>query len=121
MLDIPLQLVTYKVPSILARKGEVVEEQTFHPVYVTEYLVEGDLTPNEHRVYLFLLRNSPEACRRLSVDTSPSIGTSALSISDTVVRTLRTFHNRPHIAYKTMDNTQGLRDNHPSLVLGQSV
>jgi hypothetical protein len=45
MLDIPLQLVTYKVPSVSARKGKIKEEQTFHLVYVTEHLEEGDFNP----------------------------------------------------------------------------
>ena len=33
----------------------------------------------------------------------------------------RTFHNYPYITHKAMDNTQGLRNRHPSLVLGQSI
>jgi hypothetical protein len=45
MFDIPLQLVTYQVPSVSASKGKVKEEQTFHLVYVTEHLVEGDFNP----------------------------------------------------------------------------
>jgi hypothetical protein len=45
MSHIPLQLVTYSVPSISTIKGKVTEEQTFHLVYVTEHLVEGDFNP----------------------------------------------------------------------------
>jgi hypothetical protein len=45
MLDIPLQLVTYKVPSVSASRGNLNEEQTFHLVYVAEHPVEGDFNP----------------------------------------------------------------------------
>ena len=37
------------------------------------------------------------------------------------MQTLRTFHNYLHVTYKTMDNTQGLCDSHPGLILGQSI
>ena len=33
----------------------------------------------------------------------------------------RTFHNYLHITYKAVDDTQGLCNSHPSLVLGQSI
>lgn len=45
ILDIPLQLVTYKVPSTSASKGDL-KEHTFHLVYVAEHLVEGDFKPD---------------------------------------------------------------------------
>ena len=34
---------------------------------------------------------------------------------------IRTFHGYLHVTYKTVNNTQGLCDCHPSLVLGQPV
>jgi hypothetical protein len=37
------------------------------------------------------------------------------------MKAFRTFHNHLHISDKTMDHTQGLRNNHPSLILGQSI
>ena len=39
----------------------------------------------------------------------------------TIMQGFRTFHNYLYITHKAMDNTQGLHNRHPSLVLGQSI
>ena len=38
-----------------------------------------------------------------------------------IIELLRTFHNHLYIAHETMNDTQGLCNSHPRLILGQSI
>jgi hypothetical protein len=91
--DVPSQLVTYKIPSVLATKGrEKITNFSFHLLYLLtpRYLMEPD-------------------------------SASARNFYKQSCKVLRTFHYFPHIPHKTMDSTEGLCNSRPTLVLGQSI
>jgi hypothetical protein len=37
------------------------------------------------------------------------------------MQAFRTFHNYLYVTHETIDYTQGLRNGHPSLILGQAI
>jgi hypothetical protein len=120
VLNIPSPLVTYKISSISTAK------------------CEGNTTNVSFR--LFRLKFGEEQLRpRVSTGntcfargTYPNLVVYYLLTPSHLIESaqnyvykrpcaLRTFHDYLNIAHKTMDDTQGLRHSHPSLVLGQSI
>jgi hypothetical protein len=120
-LDVPSQLVTYKIPSVSETKGR--ETRTFHFVCFIYHLVNSDCELELVWVILILFypRHVPKYNRIVSIDILPPNGTDTRKNLRTIMQALRTFHYCPHISHKAMDHTQERYDSHPSLVLGQST
>ena len=121
VLNVPLQLVTYKLPSASAMKGgeketnassclsqlTLGEERLRLQVSARNNCFTRDTYPNRFEYYPSMLH-----------DLTEQISEKYKRLNGSIEQTLRTLHDFLHITHKTMDHTQRLCNSYPSLVLG---
>jgi hypothetical protein len=121
VLNVRLQLVAYKIPSVSAMKGGGKETNVssclFRSTHGEERLRPQVSTSNNR----FARDTYPNHFGYHPLMPHDLMGRVSEEYKQPIEQGLRTFHDFLHITHKTMDHTQRLCNRYPSLVLCQSI